>query len=749
MLKNMKIGSKLQVGFLVVSLLCVVNAGIGLFSMWGVTQEIHRLTTNEMAGLTVAGRIESGLNGLRRGELAMLAASIHQDTALYHTRVQLAQEYLDKTLTPAMAEAATLDVDPAEKALVDSVSGSVGRYAAHVAESRTHLDAGRTDEAYAVIMKDGLEDFDAATLAVQRYYDYQRTSTEERRQLIADRTRWTAILQWTLLVLNVLLGNLVGWLFTRAMVRPMKRLQEQTEYLEHEVVAKLRAGLDAIAAGDTTKDLRIEVEPVPVDGRDEIAELTGTVNSMATQTEGAAKAYTSLRGTVHRLVTEVNAFTAAADGGDLSHRGDPRPFQGDFRAVVEGLNATFAGVVAPLTEAQQVLERAAKRDLTARMEGNHRGDLARLSETVNTAMQNLATALADVQAASQQVAAAGSQITSGSQSLAEGSSEQASSLEEMASSLQELSSMVQSTAGNAAEVQGLTQEIGQDVAGAERNAGRLTAAMTDVKSSAQQTSKIVGAISEIAFQTNLLALNAAVEAARAGEAGRGFAVVAEEVRNLAIRAADAAKQTAALIEESGRTVAQGVTLTAEMQGNITRIAGHTQRQVGLASEIAAATRQQAEGIRQVTDGTSQVNVVTQQTAANAEESAAAAAQLAAQAERMLEIVGSFEIGDSGRGRAAPAHTATAPAAPAHAAPAAPARAAGTREALRPAPRPPARPAAPAVKAPIPAPAARREPPKVPARAASPRPAVQHAIAVLRPEDEIPFDDDNDRTLESF
>ncbi|MHB1264420.1 MAG: HAMP domain-containing methyl-accepting chemotaxis protein [Gemmatimonadaceae bacterium] len=739
MLKHMKIGFKLQVGFLVVSLLCVVNAGIGLLAMHGVTQEIHRLTTNELQGLTAAGRIEAGLSGLRRSELAMLAASLHQDTVLYRARAQLGQDYQDNTLDPALAEAGALDVDPAEKPLIDSVAASVGRYTAHFGTVRADLDAGRADDAYARVSGDGLRTFDAATAALQGYYDFQKASTAARRDLIAVRSKWTAILQWTLLVLNILLGNLVGWLVTRAMVRPVKRLQAQTEYLEHEVVAKLRAGLDAIAAGDTTKELRIVVQPVPVDGRDEIAELTGTVNSMAAQTEGAAVAYTSLRGTVHRLVTEVGSFTAAAEAGELSHRGDPSPFRGDYRAVVEGLNATFAGVVAPLAEAQQVLERAANRDLTARMQENHRGDHARLSEALNTAMHNLATALADVQAASQQVAAAGSQITSGSQSLAEGASEQASSLEEMASSLQELSSMVQSTAGNAAEVQGLTQEIGQDVAGAEQSAGRLTAAMTEVKSSAQQTSKVVGAISEIAFQTNLLALNAAVEAARAGEAGRGFAVVAEEVRNLAIRAADAAKQTAALIEESGRTVTQGVTLTAEMQGNITRIAEHTQRQVGLASEIAAATRQQAEGIRQVTDGTSQVNVVTQQTAANAEESAAAAAELAAQAERMLEIVGSFELGETGhrRGTVSPAS------APAVATPA-PARPAAARAGSRPAPKAPARPA----PGHVPAPAARREPTNVPARAASPRPAVQQALAVLRPEDEIPFDDDG-RTLESF
>ena len=105
MLKHMKIGFKLQVGFLVVSLLCVVNAGIGLLAMHGVTQEIHRLTTNELQGLTAAGRIEAGLSGLRRSELAMLAASLHQDTVLYRARAQLGQDYQDNTLDPALAEA--------------------------------------------------------------------------------------------------------------------------------------------------------------------------------------------------------------------------------------------------------------------------------------------------------------------------------------------------------------------------------------------------------------------------------------------------------------------------------------------------------------------------------------------------------------------------------------------------------------------------------------------------------------------
>jgi methyl-accepting chemotaxis protein len=175
----------------------------------------------------------------------------------------------------------------------------------------------------------------------------------------------------------------------------------------------------------------------------------------------------------------------------------------------------------------------------------------------------------------------------------------------------------------------------------------------DIRQASEETAKIVRTIDEIAFQTNLLALNAAVEAARAGDAGRGFAVVAEEVRALALRSAEAAKTTAALIERGVVSAGHGAALTAEVVESLEAIRGQVDRVTEVVAEITAAAEQQSEGVAQVNQALEQMNGVTQQVAANAEESAAAAEELSGRAASMHELIGDFRLVADAAGAPAP------------------------------------------------------------------------------------------------
>jgi len=252
----------------------------------------------------------------------------------------------------------------------------------------------------------------------------------------------------------------------------------------------------------------------------------------------------------------------------------------------------------------------------------------------------------------EQVASAASQVSSSSQSLAQGASEQAASIEETSASLEEMSSMTSQNAGNAGQADGLMKEVNHVVTSANASMDELTSSMEEISTASAETSKIIKTIDEIAFQTNLLALNAAVEAARAGEAGAGFAVVADEVRNLAMRAADAAKNTSDLIEGTVKKVEVGTDLVNRTNEAFTQVADSAAKVGELVGEIAAASKEQAEGIGNVNTAVVEMDQVTQQNAANAEESASAAEEMNAQAHQIKTIVEELMalVGGTGNGR---------------------------------------------------------------------------------------------------
>ena len=274
-----------------------------------------------------------------------------------------------------------------------------------------------------------------------------------------------------------------------------------------------------------------------------------------------------------------------------------------------------------------------------------------------------------------QVASASTEVSSSAQSLAQGASEQAAALEETSASMEEMASMTRHNAENAQNAAKLMANADAQVDTSKQALKEMVSSMSSIQESSTKVARIIKTIDEIAFQTNILALNAAVEAARAGEAGMGFAVVADEVRNLAQRSAQAAKDTAGLIEESIALTQEGSQRVQQVSKAIVSITESVTQVKAMVDEVSTASLQQTQGIDQVTQAVAQMEKVTQTSAASAEESAAASEQLNAQAETTRELTHRLQAmvrnpsattrlalvgGRSGAGRRAPAKTVPFP-----------------------------------------------------------------------------------------
>ena len=311
------------------------------------------------------------------------------------------------------------------------------------------------------------------------------------------------------------------------------------------------------------------------------------------------------------------------------------------KTEIEELASIVTALSNNLTEKEEIALQLANGDLTADV------PIASDKDALSIAMKNMSDSLREiigqVKFAGDQIVSGSTQVSDSSQALSQGATEQASSLEEINSSMIEMAAQTKTNAENASQADMFSNEAKDAAAHGNVQMAEMIVAMEEINGAAQNISKIIKVIDEIAFQTNLLALNAAVEAARAGKHGKGFAVVAEEVRNLAARSAKAARETTELIEGSVAKSNSGSEIantTAVVLGDIVRSVSKVN---DLVEEIAASSNQQALGIAQVNEGLNQVDNVTQRNTANAEESAAASEELAGQAHGLQGLLDRFTL----------------------------------------------------------------------------------------------------------
>ncbi len=454
-----------------------------------------------------------------------------------------------------------------------------------------------------------------------------------------------------IVVLGVIFGIalvlVAGILFARSLSRPLERvvgmvreltrgrLGQRLRLRRGDEIGELGAAMDRFADTlqtdvvgtlDRLSRGEIELDIYDADDGDEIA-----------------PALHRIRDSLGVLVAEMARLAQGGRSGRLEVRAEPGLLEGSYRSLVEGVNAVLDAVAEPIGEASRVLDAAAAGDLTVRMVGRYEGEYDRIRRSLNGALQSIRETLSEVAAAAERVGAGSHEIDSASVELVSGASTQAARLADVSASLRQLVGMADRNDAGGREASRAAEDAGRSTESAREALERLSNAMERIGGASRATGAIVRTIDEIAFQTNLLALNAAVEAARAGEAGAGFGVVAEEVRNLAMRSAAAARDTADLIEENVGRAAEGAELEQVVERELRDTREGMARLQELMEEIVVASRQQARGVTEIDQAVAAVGEVTRTTAAGAERAAGVATDLTGAADQVRSLVGRFTL----------------------------------------------------------------------------------------------------------
>ena len=289
------------------------------------------------------------------------------------------------------------------------------------------------------------------------------------------------------------------------------------------------------------------------------------------------------------------------------------------------------------------LEEVASGNFDVEIDIEYIGTFKKIEVAINNITDDLSSTISQINVASEEVQLASDQVSSGAQMLSQGTTEQAGAIEELSATISDISNKVKDTAKNAAKANVLSASAGKEVQEGNKQMDQMVKAMEEISYTSNEIGRILKTIDEIAFQTNILALNAAVEAARAGESGKGFAVVADEVRNLAAKSAEAAKNTANLIENSIKAVGNGNDIVSNTAQSLQKIIDTTNKARVIIDEIAKASEVQSSAISQVTLGIEQISLVVQTNSATGEESAAASEELSGQAQMLKTLIDNFKL----------------------------------------------------------------------------------------------------------
>jgi len=629
-LNDTRIGPKLLLAFLLMLGFAGVIGFAAVSELAKMAREADRIATEALASVYRVSAIGTNAAQSRSAALEILT----QLQLNYSNGAQESTRALADVETQMQANSAAYEKllrTPEQRALWDDASAKWKEYKREQDRSIAVAQDGLAGDAQKVLIGLAKTKFDQVDAAIHKLKDFSNADAERARLAADERANGARHMVLALLGLAATIGCVIAFLMTRAITRPLQA-----------TVMLLRE----IGAG------RLD-NPIETGRRDEIGELfaglattQGQLLERATAERRRAEEDRDRAEADRRALEEVQQMVAAVVQGQLDRRLVTDGKTGFALQLAESLNELIENVAGVVNGVGLIVRSANEGDLTQRINVEDRSGLERqIGDGVNRLVGEMAAMVVKVKGAADEVARGASEISQGSESLSRRTEDQAASLEETAASMEEMTSTVRQNAENARQANELAIEAQQRAERGSEVVSSAVQAMDGINVASRKIADIIGVIDEIAFQTNLLALNAAVEAARAGEQGRGFAVVANEVRTLASRSAEAAKEIKSLIQDSVSRVAGGTQVVSESGATFEQLVASVKKVGEIIAKIAAASAEQSTGIDQVGSAISKMDELTQQNAALVGEAAAASRVLADQSSSLSTMMSRYRVAD--------------------------------------------------------------------------------------------------------
>lgn len=642
---NLKIATKLLIGFVLVATIAGVVGVVGIINLRNIDSNYTDLFNDYGKPLNSLGDAMSNFQRVRSGERDLILEK-GKDRSKYVDNIKVYNENLDN----ALLEFDKTIINEETRSQFEDMKSALAKLRTLQDQITTAAMADRSEEALALLRGEAQTLSTYVDEALNNLQDVKVTNGNQKSEDLSATTNTTIFILIIVVIIAMIVAIALGIFISRIISTPIKKLVDTAE--------KLAVGDVNVKVDSTTKDeignLMESFGKMIANVREQALAVekiaVGNMNidvKAKSDNDLLSKKLAEMIQTIKGLISEIGNLADSAVEGRLSVRGDERKYSGDYSTIINGINKTLDAVVQPIKEASVVLEEMSKGNLQVAVQGDYKGDHAAIKDAINDTINAFNEVLGNINSASEQVATGSRLVSASSQALSQGSTEQASSIEEISASIEEVASQTRQNAANANQANELASTAKEKAVQGNAQMAEMLKAMAEINDSSNSISKIIKVIDEIAFQTNILALNAAVEAARAGQHGKGFAVVAEEVRNLAARSANAAKETTAMIEGSIKKVDTGTKIANDTAAALNQIVDGVAKAADLVGEIATASNEQASGIAQVNQAITQVAQVVQNNSATSEESAAASEELSSQADLLKELVSKYKLKRNG------------------------------------------------------------------------------------------------------